>query len=166
MPSPIELVKKLEQQQIFKNWQIEHQEGFLSHAFASLDKQGELINSWEIGYFDPKNQKITIFIYEKDIWKNKPEDDVFKQPQQNVEHLIVDKIKISFIAAVATCKDQLPRLFPKQQPSKGFVILQTLQQKTLWNFTFVTSTLQLINIKINAATGDVEQYQNVELIKK
>ena len=159
-----ELVEKLSADSLFKDWQKEHSENFLSHFFVPLDSKFNLKSRWEIGYF--ANDKITVFVPNENGFEIKPEDDVFKKPNAEVEPLKLDEVKLSFEQALEVFKEQFPAIFPAAVLGDGFVILQTYQDKTVWNFTSITKQLKFANIKISASNGNVEDYQDVDLVKK
>jgi hypothetical protein len=45
--------------------------------------------------------------------------------------------------------------YPQIKSSKQIIILQNLEQGQLWNLTFVSSSMDVLNIKIDAASGEV-----------
>ncbi len=159
-----ELIEKLSADDLFKDWQKEHPENFLSHFFVPLDSKFNLKSAWEIGYFC--GDKITVFIPNENGFEIKPEDEVFKKPNAEVEHLKMDEVKLSFEQALEIFKEQLPSIFPSAILGDGFVILQTYQGKTVWNFTYITKQLKFANMKVSAVNGKVEDYQDVDLVQK
>ena len=168
--SPQEIIANLQQDQLFQKWSLQHPQAFLSHLFCPLNDQLLSINNWELGYFDPSTEKITVFVPIKDNQTNdfeiKPEDDVFKQENSVVEALNLKEVNISLELLFPLIKEQLKQRFPKEQIGNGFLILQTLNQKTLFNVTFITTSIQFINLKINANTGILESHQAIELVDK
>lgn len=165
--NPSELITSLANNSLFKDWKKQHPQSFLSHFFCQLDSQFKVKSSWEIGYFNSETEKITIFTeLEKNNFAIKPEDEVFKKKTAKVEKLDLEKVKISFQKAEEICKENLPKLFPPEKAGDGFVVLQTLEQKALWNFTFISKTLKFLNIKINAENGQVASHQKVEVVSK
>jgi hypothetical protein len=159
-----ELIEKLSADNLFKDWQKEHQENFLSHLFVTLDSKYNLKSSWEIGYFC--GEKITVFVPNENGFEIKPADDVFKKPNAEVEELKLDEVKLSFEQALEIFKEQFPAIFPSAVLGDGFVILQTYQGKTVWNFTYITKQLKFANMKVSAVNGKVEDYQQVDLVQK
>lgn len=160
-----EIVSRVETSQPFKKWKKEHTQGFLSHFFCPVNAQYQLQSPWEIGFFDPVKEKITVFVAGEKI-EVKPEDEVFKEKSHQVEELNQEAVKVSFPEAVQTFAEQVEELFPKMQRGDGFVILQSMDEKALWNFTFITKALKFINIKINAETGVIESHMNMDLIDR
>ena len=159
-----ELIAKLSDDELFKQWKIEHVDSFLSHFFVPLDSDFNPKSNWEIGYFS--NEKITVFISNDNGFAIKAADDIFKKPDAKVEELKLSEIKLSFEQALEIFKEDLSKYFSTAVLGDGFVILQTYQGKTVWNFTFITKQLKFLNLKINANSGEVEDSQEVDLVQK
>lgn len=156
---------KLLESPVYKEWKKNHQDSRITHYFCALDKDFEIKNFWEIGVYIPKDDKITVFVLGEKVTK-KEEDLIFKKEGDNVEELSHNEVKLSFDEALKIFRENYLKLFPKAMLGDGFVVLQTIEGKTLWNFTFVTKTLQFINIKINSASGEIESHQAIELIDR
>ena len=109
---------------------------------------------------------MTVFAYGEEVTVKENEDDVFKKPEQTVEELKISSAGILFPEAVDVFAENIEELFPKAGRGDGFVILQTTDGKTLWNFTFITKSLKFINIKVNAETGKVESHLDMDLIDR
>jgi len=118
---------------------------------------------WEIGFFS--NEKITVFVPIENGFAIKPADDVFKKQDAKVEALNLEEVKLTFEEALEIFKKDLPERFPNEVLGDGFIILQTYQGKTLWNFTFITKKLKFINLKINSLNGELEDSQEVNLVQ-
>jgi len=164
--NPLDLLKKVQTEQKFIDWKKEHLESFISHFFCQINSSLEEKSTWNLGYYDKNNDKITTFIQKVNSFEIKNEDEVFKKENDKVEKLNLEQIKITFSEAKEIVKKNLVKLFPNEQTGDGFVILQTINQETTWNFTFVTKTLKLINIKVNAFKGKISSHQTVELLQK
>lgn len=179
--SPQELVAGLRNNDLFIEWNHQHPANFLSHLFCPLDSKFALKENWELGFFDPEANKITVFIpldkpsnssknspknNSKDSFEIKPADDVFKEADGKVERLELEKVKLSFLEALDIFKERCSDDFPKEQLGEGFVVLQTYQKKAVWNFTFVTRSFKFVNFKIDAANGEVADQQLIDLISK
>jgi len=164
MISPIELLESLKQENLFLDWRNQNPESFLSHFFASISSDFEIKSDWEIGFFN--NDKITVFMPLKSGFAIKPADDIFKKQDARVEELILKNVKLTFEDALELFKKDLPERFPNEQLGDGFIILQTYQGKTLWNFTFITKKLKFVNLKINSLSGEVEDSQEVNLVQQ
>ncbi len=163
MISPIDLLNDLKQENLFLEWKKQNPEGFLSHFFTPLSNEFEIKSNWEVGFFN--NDKITVFIPIENGFAIKPADDVFKKPDAKVEMLNLEEVKLNFEEALEIFKKDLPERFPNETLGDGFIILQTYQGKTLWNFTFITKKLKFVNLKINSLNGELEDSQEVNLVQ-
>jgi hypothetical protein len=164
MISPLELLKDLEQENLFLDWKKQNPENFLSHFFTPLSSDFRIKANWEVGFFN--KEKITVFVPIENGFAIKPADDVFKKPDAKVEKLVLKDVKLTFEEALEVFKKNLPDKFPNEQLGDGFIILQTYQGKTLWNFTFITKKLKFVNLKINSLSGNVEDSQEIDLVQK
>lgn len=167
MCNPEELLQSLKESTIFRDWQKAHEKNYLTHFFSSISSQGELKSSWEIGFYSKATKKMTIFVQlPQSGFEIKPEDDVFKKPHEAIEPLTIDNVKISYKEALKIFLEKAPTEFPQEKLGDGFVIIQTVHKKTVWNFTFISKTLKFVNLKINAAEGIIVDKQVVELADK
>lgn len=162
-----QLLNLLQKDTLFQDWQKQHGKSYLTHFFCPISAKGELKSTWEIGFYTQNSQKMTIFVQLAEHgFEIKPEDDVFKKPDADIEALEISKVKTSYEDALKIFLEKAPTEFPKEVLGDGFIIIQTLQKKTLWNFTFVTKALKFVNLKLNATDGKVEDKQVVELVDK
>lgn len=150
----------------YKQWVEQHPKGFLTHFFCQLDQECNLKSEWEVGFFEPSIGKITVFVpLSNGDSEIKPADDVFKKDTTEVEKLNWKEVKLSFEDAIKIWKENLPQQFPHETIGDGFIILQTFQEQTVWNFTFITKALRFINLKIFAADGKVASHQTINLVQ-
>lgn len=152
--NPAEILKTLQKEPTYSSWQKKNSAAFLSHFFATIRSDLSIKEKWEIGFFNPKTGKIITFSIEQQGFSLKGEDDVFKQETTIVEQLHPDKIKVSLEQAHVTWVQNQDK-FAAEKLGDGFVILQTLDGKTTWNFTLITKSLKFANLKIDAETGNV-----------
>ena len=164
--TPAEMLAKIKESKEYKSWNKKHPKGYLSHFFCPISVDCELKSDWEIGYYEPESERMTVFACGEKVIIKEDADEVFKKPEQHVEELEIDTVKIPFAKAVDVFADHVEELFPKAGRGDGFVILQNLEQKPLWNFTFITQALKFINIKINAGTGEIDSHLSMDLIDR
>src|SRR3989344_1168219 len=165
MLNPHRLNYLLTETQSFQEWKLSHPESYLSHFFCQINSEIKIGGVEEIGYFNPASQKITVFIaLEEQEFKLKDEEEVFKKESSEVEKLDLSQAKINFEEASRICLDRLPKFFPQEERGDGFVVLQTLNRKALWNFTFISKKLKFLNLKINAENGQIESKECFSVI--
>lgn len=150
----------------YQAWKKKNPQGYLSHFFCPISADCELKSDWEIGFYAPNSEKMTVFACGEAVTVKENDDDVFKKPEQRVEKLDIDSVKINFAKAAEVFGTQVEELFPKAGRGDGFVILQNLDGKSLWNLTFITRDLKFINIKIDASTGEIADHLSMDLIDR
>ncbi len=142
------LFEKLKNSEEFKNFKKEHKEAFLYACFFVSE------GNWQFDYYNPKNRLITTFEVSDNI-KVMPIDKAFDD-KPKVSELALDKIKVDFNGAMEITKKVISSEYPGDNSfTKTIVILQNLDNKVIWNITLLTSTLKLLNIKLDASTGKV-----------
>ena len=167
LPTPQDCLKLLARSDLFHKWKEHHGQDHLTHFFSPLTSDYKVKANWEVGYYDPHTKKITVFaLLRNNEFEIKPEDDVFQEKKVAVEELLMQEVKITADEALHTFKEKLPEYFPDEVLGDGFLILQTYQGKTTWNFTFITRTLRFITLKINSAKGDVDSHLAIDLVQK
>ena len=166
MVLPKEMLQRVEQSKEYLAWKKKHPQGYLSHFFCPVSQKCELKSDWEIGFYDANSEKMTVFRCGEKVLVTENEDEVFKKPEQRVEELDINLVKTDFAKAVGIFAEQVEELFPKAQRGDGFVILQNLEGKALWNFTFITRDLKFINLKINANLAKVDSHLSMDLIDR
>src|SRR3989338_5057589 len=165
-PEPAELLEQLESDELYQQWKHNHPQSYLSHFFCQIQADGTPVTPWEIGFYEQDTEKITVFapLNTGKEFEVKPADDVFKKKGTAVEKLSMDEVKTTLAEMKARCRDVLAREFPQEQLGNGFLILQQIQQRTVWNFTFITKRLKFVNVKMNALTGNEEQHEQMNLV--
>jgi hypothetical protein len=146
-----EALNQLQKSPTFTDWKKDHSNTHLAHFFAQLDQNLMPLN-WEIGYYDKDQDLVTTFTVNQDIAIN-PAAQAFKE-KDTITKLKPEEAKLSSEDALHKAKELQMEKYPQHPPLKGFIILQHLET-TLWNITFITQTFAALNVKLDAATGDI-----------
>lgn len=138
-------LKLVTEDSAFTTWHREHKKAYLTSIFMLED--GE---NFKVGYYDPENKKITSF--DSEPFNINPEDDVIgdKIPKE----LDMNKVKISYTKAMLTARAEKDKKAKNEAVKQTIAILQNLNAQ-LYNITFVTMAFNIINIRIDAETGEV-----------
>jgi len=144
------ILKKLEDSKIFKEWYQDNENYYLVHAFLMIDPQVK--QTWQIGYYGKKRDKIITFDVGDEILQN-PESEVFKN-SGIVKQLDLKKVKVDYKKAMNIAEKFAKQHYPNYSIGKKIVILQNLD-KQVWNITFISNSFETLNIKINAEDGKV-----------
>jgi len=164
--NPAELLRALHQDEDFQHWQNEHPKCYLSHFFNLLDEKQELVQEWQIGYYDSTSDTITTFISKIGGFEIQGNQQIFKKEQDSIEPLDIKNADFTFAQAIELCRKNFSSLFLPEITGEGFIILQQLQGKTLWNVTCISKSVKFLNIKIDATTGEIDSHQKISMMEK
>lgn len=139
-----EALEALEKNKEFNDWKSTHDKAYLANFFL-LKERKEV----KLAYFNPENNKFTTFIPKP--FEILPEDDVLADaiPQQ----LDMHKVHLPLSKAMDIAEKELNKK-GTQIVNQTVAILQCLQVP-LYNITFVTMTFNIVNIRIDASSGEL-----------
>ena len=128
----------------------------------------KLLSNWELGFYDLTVNKITVFNQlEKGDFAIKPADDVFKEEATKIEELDqINKVTLGFDEVKSIFESKAPEFFPQELLGGGFIILQKLNGKVMWNVTFITRTVKFANLKIDAESGEIIAHDLINFVEK
>ena len=154
-----EIVKTVESSSDFKKLDSGY---YLVHFFRMMDSQKS--EDCQLGYYNKKIDKIVVFEYDSGNVKALAPEEAFKE-KGDILALELDKITLSLDNALNKAQDVVKNNYPAHLLSKAIVLLQKLPEYgQLWNITVITHTFQVINIKINAETGEVIKHSMESLL--
>lgn len=145
-------IKRVEESDAFARLQERESGAYLVHVF-SMHPQGE-DPEWQVGYYAPRTKKLIVF--ETQPVKELPPDDAFNKGEE-IKVLNLDDVAISFATAEEKAVAFLQQLRPAETVTKVIVLLQHLD-RTLYNITLVTNLFNILNVRIDAKTGEVYQH--------
>ena len=148
----LKLYNKLINSKVFKDWKLNNKNYYLSSYV--------LINEIpQFDFYNPKTDKITSFIINKEI-KIKKDQNIFKSSKEKIKELKLDKINITLKQAEEIINNL--EKYKHETFNKKIIILQNIKT-TLWNISLITSTFNILNIKINAIDGNIisESYESL-----
>lgn len=182
-----ELLQHITQDSLYQQWIKQHPQAYLSHFFCQVDQQFSVKSDWDIGFYVPEINKITVFTRQsiqndgpnsgddqqkygqerkKETVIIKPADDIFQKEPAAIERLEMNRVNVEMTAAIVKAQQALKENFSQEALGDGFLILQALQGKMLWNFTFITKALRFVNVKIDAQSGEEFSHEQVDLVAK
>ncbi len=159
-----DIISELEKSTEFTSWKKGGHKAYLVHAFKMHDKANQDI--WQIGYFNPETNLITVFEVGSSINRQK-DAEVFKEQEKLVHPLILSDAEIDETEAMKKANETLGENYKGVGVFKSFMILQNLDEVgQVWNVTFVTMQFKTVNVKIDAKTGDVVTHKAVSLVQE
>jgi hypothetical protein len=162
-----EIISNLEKIDQFTEWKKENQESFLAHFIKMEDNSNQPIH--QVGYCI--NEKVTTFVINDDSFRTieiMPAADIFKKPNTTISKLELNKCKISTKEAEEIINKIQDEKYINYVPIKKMMILQKIDEfeNPIWNTTFFSATVKILNIKIDAYSGEVLSENLIDLIQK
>lgn len=157
-------VKELQKFKAFKEFKKKNPDAYLASCVTIIE--GKNIGDWQLDYYQPKKHKMTTFIV-KDKIELKGEDDIFQKEKKVIEELKLDEVKVSLDAVLKLIEDFRKKKYPGDFPDKIIAVLQNIDDRIIWNVTCLTSTLKILNVKLDAREGKVleDRIENVFSLK-
>jgi len=152
----------LQHNQIYLDWQKEHKDCYLAHIFTMRDSQFE--PAWHFGYYDEKQDKITSFIVAGATVTKEEHSDLAKQPDTKVLPLDLSSVKITQERAQQIVDEIIEKGNYGGSKTKVFLLQHIAVVGTVWNVTVVTLTWKTVNVKIDAASGEVKLQSEQNLL--
>ncbi|MBS3144739.1 hypothetical protein J4208_04095 [Candidatus Woesearchaeota archaeon] len=136
----------------FKAWLADHPAAYLSSFFKIIE--GQDVDWWQLDFYYPKGDSITSFVVDDKVKLATKDSAVFKKPEDSVQALDLKTVAIDIKKALHVAQELQKEKYKTEKPSKTIVLLQTIT-RTLWNISFLTNSFKLVNVRIDAKTGDV-----------
>ena len=146
------IIEKLEASDEYVRWKKHNKETYLTHALNIMD--GQSFGDWQLGYFNKKSNKITVFELGDRI-SISPESEVFKKEETAVKPLDKKKIKVDLKKVLDTANTLVQKKYPQILAQKIVIILQNLELGQVWNLTYISKSFEVLNIKISSEKGNV-----------
>jgi uncharacterized membrane protein YkoI len=148
-----EIVDKLEKSPEFKKWRETHKEEYLASMFLISSKEKLSVN-WQVDYYNLKKNQMTSFVVHDESVEQLPPEEVFKRAEDVVDELDISKVKISYEDAIINANAILKDKYRNEDVNKQILILQQLD-RLVWNITYVTALFNMLNVRVDAITGEV-----------
>ncbi len=161
-------VEAVEQSSTFSDWKKRSDETYLAHLFGVIESNETEISSWQIGYYNPTKDALTVFSVNesKEVCIEHDETDAFKEENKKIHPITITENTHSIQKILGICDTLQQEKYPTYEPIKRFFILQKLDESEpqIWNVTYLSKAFNTLNIKINAETGTVDEHKTVSLI--
>lgn len=145
----MEALRSVEESDAYKAYREEHPDAYLVHAFTMVER-GRW-QPWQFGYYAKGTGKIVVFKTEP--VERLPEDEPLRE-EGHVAPLDMEAVQVAPEQAVAEAEAHVNEHYEGEQVNKVILILQDLGQP-LYNLTLVTAQFNFINLRLDAATGEV-----------
>lgn len=171
-----ELVEAVEGSSDFCEWRKSNKSAYLSSIFTMAGNAGELYshqNEWLLSYYDKDDDTFTTFSSAGS--RKAAGEQAFKKGRE-LPALEPGKVNVGILGSMRTAEDVRNRAYHGEEASRIIAILQPLGEEEIfavasdrqtkkrnaakairpvWNITYITSAFNVLNIKIDAGTGEV-----------
>ena len=147
-----DVLERVESSKVYDYWKKENASSYLCSFFKIEEEEDK--DWWQIDFYNPKHDTITSFVTEKEVHLAGKDSKIFKKENKVVDPLHLDEVTIDVTKAIAIAKKLLTDKYKGEIATKKIIILQHVIS-TIWNISFITGGLKLINIKIDATSGDI-----------
>ena len=128
----------------FKEFKEKHPKSYLSSCFNSSD-------NWQADFYCPEDDNLTSFTV-KDRKVNAETSEIFRKEKREIKELKIEELEIGINEAKKIVSSLIGKKYNNEEVNKEIIILQNLEEP-LWNITYITKTLNIIHVKINAISG-------------
>ncbi len=156
---------KLQDSKEFKDFKKENPNTYFSSAFLMIESLDVKDVKWQIDYYDSVKQKASTFILNEGIVESKIGEEILQKKKEDIDELKLEDVKIGFDKAIEAIHKFRKKKYPEEKAQKIIIILQSFKKDIIWNITYITVNLNLINFKINAINGKVLESRMEPLIK-
>jgi hypothetical protein len=157
-----EIVDKVERNLEFKEWKKSNSKSYLAHIFHMIDSSNTC--SWQVGYYNP-DDTITTFIVESEEIKIVPEEKVFKKTKKKVKRLDLMEVEIDIDKALEIAENFQKEKCKGNEPAKIILVLQDIAKSNIYNISYITKSINLLNMKIDAKNGNIISYDLTPLMQ-
>lgn len=149
-----EIIEKIESKKEFKEWKDSSPESYLTSLFTIIDRENQ--ETWQAGYYNSVLDKITTVTLNQETIEFQEEQEIAKFDTEKVDALKLEKVEIDFQHALEIAETLQTEKYPKETPIKKIVILQNMKPYgNIWNISYFTASMSVLNIKIDAKEGIV-----------
>lgn len=137
-------VDKIKNSDVFKNLK---KKLYLCSCFAIDD-------DWQYDFYDKKKKKITSFKIKDKVELLESESKVFQKEKVDIEKLNLDKVKVDLSEALLKIDKIKKKKAGSENINKKIIILQHIKVP-LWNISYLTTSFNILNVKVNANNGEI-----------
>jgi hypothetical protein len=159
----VDIINSIESSAEFKDFIKKYPHYYLVHVFRIIDNDAP--SNWQIGYYSKDTDKIVVFEYNNDmVMMHSPEDALKKE--EYIQQLNIENLKLSHDNIIDIINEFYRVNYKYDLLSKAIYLLQNLPEHgQVWNVTIITHNYSVINIKMDAATGDVLKHEKHNLME-
>lgn len=145
-------LEHVQQSPVFKAWHTDHPASYLSSFFKIIEQED--VEWWQVDFYYPKGDTITSFVVDDKVKLATKDAAIFKKPDSQVQALDLHSVVLDMKKALHIAEHLQQEKYHMEKPTRTIILLQNIH-RTMWNISFLTNAFKLMNIRIDAQTGDV-----------
>ena len=145
-------LNSLESSDEFKNFRKNNKRAYLCSFFRIVGESES--SDWQIDFYLPEKDKMTSFSVSDKVKIIDADSKIFKKKEKTVDPLNLDKLKINLDNAFSIIEELKNKKYRNEEIGKKIIILQSIKIP-MWNITYLTTSLNILNVKINAVSGKI-----------
>ena len=137
----------------FIAWKEKHRDSFLCSFFRIRDgKNDDLL---QVDFYNAHDDTMSSFVIEHGVATLRHDNaEVLKKEGEVIQHLNLDHVTIEEHEALEKVEALCLRTYGQEKIIKFIIILQHKEQPR-WNISVLTHSLHLLNVKLDAQTGNI-----------
>lgn len=145
--------------QIKKEHKLENH--YLASVFLMCTRKTIKEAPWQIDFYNKETKNLTSFKVINDQIHKQPESEAYKHPDIKIKELEIEKVETKFEEVYDIALKALDK--KNDDPKNIIIILQNIDNKPIWNISFITVSFSVYNIKIDAVTKETikENYESL-----
>ncbi len=142
----------IESSSSFRKWRSKNTSCYLSHAFKMFQDEHK---EWQLGFYEPKTEKITTFLVSPEHVEKREAEEVFKK-EEHIQKLEIPATLLPLSDVLQKTNAFQQQNYPRDKSMKTIALLQSLPEYgSVWNITLVTQAFNTLNMKIHPSTGEI-----------
>ncbi|MGV8172229.1 MAG: hypothetical protein ACP5OA_06075 [Candidatus Woesearchaeota archaeon] len=159
----VDIINSIEDSIEFKDFILKHPHYYLVHVFRIVDN--DIPSTWQIGYYSKDSDKIVVFEYNNGLVMMHSPEDALKQ-EEYIQQLDVSGLTLSHDNIIDIINEFYRENYKYDLLSKSIYLLQNLPlHGQVWNVTIITHNYSVINIKVDAISGNVVKHEKHNLMQ-
>jgi len=159
----VDIINSIEGSIEFKDFILKHPHYYLVHVFRIVDN--DIPSNWQIGYYSKDSDKIVVFEYNNGLVMMHSPEDALKQ-EEYIQRLDVAGLALSHDNIIDIINEFYRENYKNDLLSKSIYLLQNLPlHGQVWNVTIITHNYSVINIKVDAVSGNVVKHEKHNLMQ-
>jgi len=146
----------LKESDAYATWISSHSDDYLVHFFVMMPTFSTSLDTThvQIGFYSKSEDVVTSFDIEGESVSQMPPQEAFKK-EAHIAALSFGLVTVDFKDGYTKALELQKEKYPGDTPTKVIFLLQQFENKAVYNITFITTSFNVLNVKISAEDGSV-----------